>query len=101
MNATGVERLVFCGRYEQWTTIKLKENLGHVVQIDIYRKRNSKSLYSENTRGIFEMFIALWPVTDGQQIQNQQKIITVVESVFVCSKICPGPCKRGLRDLRS
>ena len=50
MNATGVERLVFCGRYEQWTTIKLKENLGHVVQIDIYRKRNSKSLHSENTK---------------------------------------------------
>lgn len=50
MNATGVERLVFCGRYEQWTTIKLNENLGHVVQIDIYRKSNSKSLYSENTK---------------------------------------------------
>ena len=88
MNATGVERLLFCGRYEQWTTIKLKENLGHVVQIDIYRKRNSKSHYSENTKPrTLEVFLKCLLRYD-QSLTDQQEIITVVER-WICACFCP------------
>ena len=72
MNATGVERLVFCGRYEQWTTIKLKENLGHVVQIDIYRKRNSESLYSYKPRTL-EVFLKCLFRYDQSQTDSKYK----------------------------